>query len=451
MKKSTLIILALAVGLGGWAYYSEIRHPKPPAADETAPKELFHFNSLDVAAVRLERADGNVELDRRENEWVLTEPLATRADRIAADALASALATVSSSRTLAAGPERWKEYGLDPPAVTAVIRDKSGQPHRLRLGAKDFSGDSVYAILDEGNPAAAKPGGGKEVLLVPASLLSSASKSFNELRDRALVAFSSWDLSRIEIRRAGGGFRLEKQGRFWNMLSPRAAPADDVALSTLSGAFSSAQFADVMSETAKELARYGLKNPPITIHLKTEKGEEGTLLIGKKEGDKYYARDAARSMVFRVDTSFVEKLDVSFDKLRDKHVLRFEEGEIAHLRVNNGMVTLAASKDTTGKWIVEEPAERKGKELQVARVFDPIASFRATGFLDAPTKAVLVKLEKPQVEVEFTDKAGKALKLAVSPADGDTIYARTSLGPTVYKADKFFLSDIKFSAAEVTP
>ena len=451
MKKSTLAILVLAVALGGWVYYSEIRHPKAPVAEDAAPKALFHFNPLDVASIRLERAEGNVELVRHENDWVVTQPVATRADKRAADLLASALAEAKSNRALAASPDRWKEYGLDPPAITAVLREKGGQEHRLRIGAKDFSGDSVYAVLDDGTPAGAKPGSAKELLLIPAMLEMSATKSLNDLRDRSLLAFSSWELTAIRIRRSNGEFRIEKRGRAWDILSPRNAPADDEALGTLSGAFSSTQFTDVESETPKELARYGLASPAVTVHLKSAKGEEGTLLIGKKEGDKYYARDAARGMIFRVDSSFMEKLDVSFDKLRDKHVLRFEPEDIVHIRVNNGAVTMAAAKDASGKWTVEEPADRKGKEFQPARVFDPVSNFRATEILDAPARAILAKLEKPQVEVEFTDKAGNKLKLTVSPKDGDTIYARTNLGPAVYKADKFFLTDIQFTAAEVAP
>jgi hypothetical protein len=451
MKKSTLIVLVLAVGLGAWAYYSEIRHPQPPAADESAPKNLFHFDSLDVASVRLERPDGNVELERRENDWVVTQPLATHADKRAADSLASALAMATSSRTLAAGPERWKEYGLDSPALTVAIRAKKGEQHRLRFGGKDFSGDSVYAVLDDGAQSGGKMSSAKEILLVSALLLSSATKSLNDLRDRALLAFSSWDLTAVEIRRASGDFRLEKQGRYWNMLSPRKSPADDSEMSTLSGAFSSAEFADVTAETTKDFAHYGLTSPAITVHLKTEKGEEGTLLVGKKENDKYYARDSARSMVFRLEPSFVDKLDVSFDKLRDRHVLRVEQTEITHVLVNNGTVTMAAAKDANGKWTVEEPADRKGKEFQFFKVYDPVSSLRATGFLDKPDKAILAKLEKPQVEVELKDQAGKLLKLVVSAPDGDNIYARSNQGRTVYKADKFFLTDIKFTAAEAAP
>lgn len=451
MKKSTLIVLVIALGLGGWVYYSEIRHPKAPAAEESAPKAIFHLNPLDVAGVRLERAEGVVALERRENEWALTEPIAARGDQRAADSLASALAEATSNGALEVGADKFKEYGLDPPALTAVIREKSGKQHRLRLGEKDFTGDTVYAILDDGNPASGKPAGSKEVLLVPASLLSSAAKSLNELRDRSLLALPSPEFSAIEIRGAAGDFRLEKQGKFWNLLSPRAVPADDSATSTLSGAISSGEFTDVESETPKDLAKFGLTSAAITLRVKTVKGEEGTLLIGKKENDKYYARDAARSMVFRVDSSFVDKLDLSVDKLRDKHVLRFEEADITHIRVNNGMVNMAAGKDAAGKWIVEEPADRKGKEFQPSHVFDPVANFRATEFIETPGKAIAAKLDKPVVEVEFTTKQGKVLKLVVSQPEESTIYARTSLGPTIYKADKFFLTDIKFTAAEAAP
>ena len=212
-----------------------------------------------------------------------------------------------------------------------------------------------------------------------------------------------------------------------------------------------AEFAEVENETANNLPRYGLSSAAITVRVKTEKGEEGTLLIGKKENDKYYARDAARGMVFRVDPSFVDKLDVSVEKLRDKHVLRFQEEDITHIRVNNGLVTMAAGKDASGQWIVEEPADRKGKEFQPSHVFGPVASFRATELIDAPGKAIAAKLEKPVVELEFTTAAGKVLKLVVSAPEEDTIYARTSLGSTVFKADKFFVTDIKFTAAEAAP
>ena len=451
MKKSTLGVLLLAAVLGGWVYYSEFRHAKPPIPDENAPKVVFHFAPGDVTAVRLERAEGTVAIERRENQWVMTEPLATRADQRAADALAAALATATATRTVAARPDQWKEYGLVPETVTAVVREKGGQQHRLRLGAKDFTGDSVYAVLEDVPAAAGKPVGAKEVLLLPASLLSSTAKSVNDLRDRSLLALNSWELRAIEIHLANGDFRLEKQGRFWNLLSPRVSPADDEALSTLTGALSSAQFADVASETAKDAGRYGLANPAITVRIKNDKGEESTLFIGKKDDGKYFARDVVRPPIFRVDSSLVEALDVSFAKLRDKHVLRFEESVIVRVRVNNGQVTAVASRGASGKWLVEEPADRKGKEFMASRIFEAVSSLRATEFLDMPQRAVLAKFEKPQVTVELTDQSGKILKLEVVSADGDVTYARTNVSSSVYKIDKAFLSEMKFSASDIAP
>ena len=450
MKKSTLGVLLVAIALGGWVYYSEFRHPKPPATEENAPQALFHFSAADVAAVRLERADGNVGLERRRTDWVLTEPLAARADKRAADDLASALATATATRTVAAGAEQWKEFGLEPAAVTAIVREKGGQ-HRLRLGAKDFTGDSVYGVLEDGSQSGGKSGGAKEVLLLPASLLSSVTKSVTDLRDRSLLAFNSPELIALEIRRASGDFRIEKQGRFWNLLSPRVSPADDEALSTLTGTISAAQFADVASETPKDLGRYGLASPAITLHLKTDKGGEGTVLIGKKDDGKYFARDASRPAIFRVDSTFVDALDVSFAKLRDKHVVRFEEVDIGHMRVNNGQVTAAATRDAAGKWRAEEPQDRKGKEFMASRIFEALSGLRASEFLDTPPRAVVAKFEQPQVVVEFTDKSGKILKLDAVTGEGDAAYARTNMSSTVYKIDKAFFNEMKFSAAEIAP
>lgn len=443
-------MLLVAIALGGWVYYSEFRHPKPPATEENAPQALFHFASADVAAVRLERAEGNVAIERREGDWVLAEPLAARADQRAADDLATALATATATRTVAAGAEQWKEYGLEPAAVTAMVREKGGQ-HRLRLGAKDFTGDSVYGVLEDGSPSAGKSGSAKEVLLLPASLLSSVTKSVTDLRDRSLLALHSQELITVEIRRSSGEFRMEKQGRFWNLLSPRVSPADDEALSTLTGTISAAQFADVASETSKDPGHYGLASPAITLHLKTDKGEEGTVLIGKKDHGKYFARDVSRPTIFRVDSTFVDALDVSSAKLRDKHVVRFEQGDIAHMRVNNGQVTAAASRDAAGKWLAEEPADRKGKEFMASRIFEAVSGLRASEFLDTPPRALVAKLEQPQVMVEFTEKSGKILKVNAVMGEEDAAYARTNVSSTVYKIDKAFFSEMKFSAPEIAP
>jgi hypothetical protein len=190
MKKSTLVVLLLAAALGGYVYYAEFRHPSEKPV-EGAPKPLYTFTSDDITSIRLTRQGESVPvvLEHREEGWVLTSPIPTRADRSNVESLASALAHVVSSRTLPADPARIKEFGLEPPAATVEIHLKKGEAQKLELGAKDFTGMDVYARL----------GGAKDILLVPDSVLTEATRPMIELRDRAVLELSGWSVTELDI------------------------------------------------------------------------------------------------------------------------------------------------------------------------------------------------------------------------------------------------------------
>ena len=446
MKKSTLVVLLLAAALGGYVYYSEFRHPQVKLAED-APQPLYAFTGDAITSIWVTSAGGGapVALERHADGWVLTSPMETRADRSAADALADSLARAASVRRMPADPARMKEFGLEPPAVSIEIKLKNGQTKLLDLGAKDFSGMNVYA----------RPGGAKEVLLLPDSLLTDATRPVNDLRDRAVLPLGSWSLSELDFRTAKNKFRLEKKGDFWDLTEPRQSPADADEATSLSNSLSSARFSDVAEEQindAAALGRYGLASPLMTIHVRNEQGAEATLLIGKKDDSKYFARDAGRSMVFRVEGSLVKKfLDVSFASLRDKHILRAKADDFAQITVHNAKLTLTATRSPDGKWLVQEPADRKGKEMGAWRVFDPLTSSRATEVIDQPGGGILAKLAKPAVEIKLTDPKGAVTAVVFSAKDGNAVYARSSRSPTVFKLDALTLNQLNFTAAEAAP
>jgi hypothetical protein len=448
MKKSTLFILLLAAALGGYVYYAEFRHPKPKPA-ESGSQPLWSFNADDVAAIRIvpggTGAGPAIALERHEGTWILTEPVQARGDTSADDALAGALARASSSRQLAPEPTRLKEYGLDPPELSVEIRLKNNQRQRLDLGTKDFTGLNVYA----------RQGGSGSVLLLPDAVLNEASRPLNDLRDRAVLQFSSWSLAAMDFRTPKARFRLEKQGDYWNLLEPRESPAEDSEVTSLSSDLSAAKFMDVADENPPEAVvagRYGLAMPVMTIRARNEKGEEATLLIGKKDGANYFARDAARSMVFRIEGSLVKKFqDASFESLRDKHLLRIRQEDITQFTIRNQKQTMAAAAGKDGKWYAQEPADRKGKEMTLSYLIVPIAGARATEVIDAPSSGIQAKLAKPVVEIKFTEKNGATTTVVFSAADGNSVYARTSRAPAVYKLDAYTLTQLNFSAAEAAP
>jgi len=446
MKKSTLVVLLLAAALAGYVYYSEFRHPKLPVAED-APVPLYAISSDEITSIRVTSPGANapVTLERHPDGWVLTSPVETRADRSAAESLAGDLARAASSRRMSTDPARMKEFGLDPAAVSVEFRLKNGQAKGLDLGAKDFSEMSVYA----------QPRGSKDVVLLPVSLLTDTARPVSELRDRAVLELSSWSLTELDFRTAKSRFRLEKKGEYWNLTEPRELPADAEAAAGFSASLSSARFSEVAEEQLKEAsaaARYGLAAPQVTVHVRNEQGAEASLLIGKKDDTKYFARDAARSMVFHVDDPLVKKfLDACLDSLRDKHVLRAKADDFSQLTVRSDKGTMSATRSADGKWLVQDPEDRKGKEMSVWRVFEPLTATPATQVLDQPGAPTLAKLAKPAVEIILTDAKGAATTVVVSAKDGDTIYARSSRSPAVFKLNATALSQLEFTAAEGAP
>jgi len=443
MKKSTLVVLLLAAALGGYVYYTQFRHPSEKPA-EGASKPLYTFSSDDITSLRLSRTGESapVVLEHRQEGWVLTSPVPARADQSNVGSLTNALARVASQRTLPADPARLKEYGLETPAASVEIHLNKGGTQKLDLGAKDYTGMDVYA----------RQGGAKDVLLVPDSVLTEATRPVIELRDRAVLDLSAWAITELDIRTPKTKFQLEKKGNDWNMIEPRSSPADSDEAGSLTNSLSSARFTDVVDEQAKDpatAAKYGFNSPQVTVHVRNEQGSEATLLVGKKDENKYVARDAGRSLVFHVEEALVKKfLDASFESLRDKHVLRSKAEDYSQLTIRNEKQTIKAALSPDGKWQVQEPAELKGKTLAVRHVFDPLNSSRATEVMDHPAADVLSKLAKPVVEIKLTDKKGAVTTVVVSAKDGNAVYARTTAAPAVLKMDPYFLVQLNFVGSQ---
>jgi len=445
MKKSTFVVLLLAAALGGYVYYTEFRHPSEKPA-EGAPKPLYTFATADIASIRLLRPGESapVVLEHRDDGWVLTSPVSTRADSSNADTVANALAHVASSRSLPADPARLKEFGLEQPAATVEIHLKKGETQKLELGAKDFTGMDVYA----------RQAGAKDVLLIPDSLLTEATRPVIELRDRAALDLNGWSLTEIDIRTPKTKFHLEKRGGDWNITEPRPSLADTDEAGNFASSLSAARFSDVVEEEAKDaaIAKYGLNSPEATIRVRNEQGREATLLIGKKDGNKYFARDAGRSLVFRVEDSVVKKfLDAGFDTLRDKHLLHAKSEDFSQLTIKNEKQTIKASLSADGKWLMDEPSEFKGKTMAVWRVFEPLNSSKAKEIIEHPAPAIAAKLNKPVVEIKLTDKKGAVTTLAVSARDGDAVYARSSAAQAVFKMEPYLLVQLNFMASQASP
>jgi hypothetical protein len=445
IKKPTLILLLLAILAGAAAYWFDWKRGQKEDAKtpEESGKPAFTITPDQITSIAISRvgepAESAIHLGKRNAEWQITQPVQTLADAPTAEGLVDSLAAARIAQTEPGTPDQLKSYGLTPPVVTIEFQTQNGVNHSIKLGKKDFTGASVYSQID----------GAKDVALLPEALLTSSEKSLNDFRDRTVLSVRPAQVVSINLRNSGGEVALSEDKDVWKFTKPPGATADRSAIDGLLSSISSAKISSVVGETADDLLKYGLAAPAITFSAADAKGKTATLLVGKKDGDVYFARDSGRPMIFTIGEDLYKKLSQNFSDLRDKRLVRFDPSTITHMDIQGADGSISCTRKNEDEWAFDAPAEMKGKPASGEKVFGPLGRARAEQVIDNPPASLNAKFTRPAFEAVFTSKDGKKLTVAVSKDSDGFVYGRTSDGPTVYKFKKQILDDLTFKPADM--
>jgi hypothetical protein len=455
IKKSTLIVLLAAVLLGAAAYYFDWKRGEKDAEKSAADttKLAFTLQADDISSLTISYpADPKsqpIHFEKQNGAWQITAPLQTVADESSLQGILQQLASARIAQTELGTPDRLKAFGLDTPAVTLDFQMRNGAKHTLQLGKKDFTGVSVYALTDNS----------KEVALLPESLLVSADKPLQDLRDHSVLHLMAADVTSFDLKNASGELAATKDQSGWRFSKPSSTLADGDAIHALLSAVANARMVTIASETPDNLGKYGLAAPAISFAVSDSKGKTAALLVGKKEGDEYFARDAARPTIFRINQDLFKKLAENFSDLRDKKVVRFDSANITHAEIHNASGTILCTRKNESEWVLDttgqqndkqKPADQKGTSLTLDKLFTPLEQATADEIFDRPTPELLAKLANPAFTAILTDKSGKILKVEISKESGGFVYARTSESPAIYKLKPQILTDLNFRATDLS-
>jgi hypothetical protein len=261
IRKSTLFVLLAAIALGAAVYYFDWRRSQKenekPSAD--ADKVAYSIQPQDVSSLTIARPGNSTEpalhFEKRSGIWQITQPIETRADQFSLEGIVNSLSSARIAQTEPGTPDRLKVFGLDPPAVFIEFQIQSGAKHTLALGNKDFTGISVYAVVDAA----------KDVALLPESLLVSTSKGLQDLRDKNVLHIVSGEVVSFDLKNSSGQISATKEKDEWNFKKPAEFRGDQDKVDALLSALGSAKMNGIASETPDNLAKYGLANPAITF------------------------------------------------------------------------------------------------------------------------------------------------------------------------------------------
>lgn len=321
MRKSTLLLVLLAAALGGAVWYFEFKREKPAEDAATASKPLFSFKQEEVTALTLTRGGETLRVEKRGAAWRITQPVEASADEGAVDGLLGSVSFARVSKTIAVTPpgsaDALKAFGLDAPMIALEMKLKSGATHRLRLGAKDFTGSNVYALAD----------GAPDVALLPADVLSSSDKPVLEFRDRRISVFDEENLVRMRVKNEHGTLVAAKnaEGK-WIVSEPAAMKGREVETDRMFNALREAR-AEAILDSPTPADRARLARPSVEIELAAKDGSATKVEFSAGKGD-LFARSSIGPMVFKIARTTVDSLNFKLaDVVKKEETKAVEAGK----------------------------------------------------------------------------------------------------------------------------
>ncbi len=440
IKKSTLCILLAATALGAAVYYFDWKRgqkelEKP--ADDTSKAAFSIPANSEIVSVVLSRpqmeGEAAIHFEKQNGSWQIVSPIQTGADQHAITSILEGIGGARVESTQPGTPDRLKVYGLDRPSIALEFKLKDGSQHTLKLGNKDFTNTYVYSIVD----------GAKDVALLPLPLRTQSDLPLKDLRDHDVLHFAAGNTASFALKNPSGEIEAKKTKAGWDFAKPVSGPAaDDTDVTSLLNAVATGKIIAVESESADNLGKYGLNSPVIKFTASDESGKPATLIVGKKEGDGYFAKDASRPAIFRITESLYKVLAQNYSDLRDKKLVHLVQSDLTRAELQNANGDVVITPKSEQEWIAEAPPELKGKAVATWKILNPVITARADKIVDHPSAEILSKLAKPFVQVTLTTKEGKKVAVSFTPALGDFVYARTSDATTVYEFKKSVLDDL---------
>lgn len=385
--RSLLILLVLALGLGGYIYFVESKRDLTDA--ETKKAKVFSIETGKIDELQVTSASGEVTaLKKSGDTWQIVKPVAATADSGAVSSLVSTIETLEQQRSLDDAPSNVAQFGLDPVRFSVAYKiPGDANWHTLNLGNKTPTGSDLYARVD-GQP---------KLFLVSAYIEDSINRSTFDLRDKTVLAFDRDKVDAVTLQAASGpALTLTKKGPDWRMSTPIDAKADFSPVDGMIGRVSQVQMkslinGDGVEPTPAQLKTYGLDTPQLTVTLVAGSAKSTLVIGGKKDDTSLYARDVSRPLVFTVENALLSDLQKKPDDLRVRDVFEFKPFSATAIDITHGAVTASFEKSKSGTdanasevWKQTKPTAKDANLTAMTDLLNTLSALRADSFTEKP-------------------------------------------------------------------
>ena len=376
---------------------------------------LTNLVATDVNKLVVKNPAGEIELQRDADHWKLIKPLAARADDTKVNDLVSQVATLNIKSFVADDKADAASYGLAEPRGTVTLytaKDPKGTELMIGGSPADLA-KATPTPAPSASPAAtpsptpdakladtvyARMPARQSIYAVPNSIDAFVTLKPNDLRDHHLVRLNPDTVDRIKITPAdGAAFTLGRKDKVWTMVSGATPnqPVDAAEPDRVMQSLSNATVTDFVTDSASDLAKYGLDKPALQVafisfasenRAESNAGEKplATVSFGKTENGNVYAKVEDEPFVVSVPQTLVA--DVPSDPLawQPLSIFQADPDKVTSLEIKaNGRPDLALTRPEKGTWAVANKAAGDLNTSKAQSVANVLARLRAVRWVGA--------------------------------------------------------------------
>ena len=189
LKTSTWFLLFLAISLGGWVYFYEIRLENQRITQQSQENKFFDFDLKNIQYITIIRpAETSPEWqllkltknqDISNSSWQIEQPQTAPVNEGVISFLLNLIEQDTIKEKLLVTHEQLSQSGLDRPVATITIQLNNQQTYTILLGKETINSQLIYAQI---NPSK-KESSPIEVLLVSKNWHYAVIRELKQWRD----------------------------------------------------------------------------------------------------------------------------------------------------------------------------------------------------------------------------------------------------------------------------
>jgi len=266
-------------------------------------KDIFKFETDDVKGIKLKAKDIEWRALQKNKDWFLKRPLEALAQESKINDVLYSLSNLKAKEFVSEEKteEEVKKYGLESPEYEVSLEmPLENQEVTFYLHKED---DKIYATTSLSS----------KIITVEDKILTDLDKKPEDLRDKEVADFYSWEANKIHIKKGEMDWTLIKDEEDnWHFESPAKEDADKEKIESFIRKIESLEAKEFI-DPPLELEDYGLDIPQAEVKVWVEEDEEKTqeitVFIGDEDEEEktIVVKNARFDYLFQVDSSFLSE------------------------------------------------------------------------------------------------------------------------------------------------